>query len=233
MLNMRKFIVYSLSFIVLLLFTIYYLPSTSYAQTITSNPVTTLFGNAPEPVNQIGIQEILRWTVPISNALETGSLWNYYNRMQADISNNGYTATKRQGLNDGTTPTGLYWCTNLVIDSYNLAGKRGLVANHQAVVDMRKFWKTATGYKYVDYSGNKQQAIQAITPGYAIFFEQNDGVASGAEHVAILKSIEVDNRGNGQIQTYDSNSSVKISQYPIRNWNIENTRYPTRGFGGV
>ncbi len=194
---------------------------------------------------------ILGWTENISSVLEIGpdifipndpnpNQHNTdYDRVVQIITNGTYTATRRTGELIDTSPRGLYWCTNLVIDSYNLAGKAGLGLNHQAVVNMNNFWKTSSrdfnsGYIYLDYlNDNHQSVLSALNPGFAIFFESVPGVFTGNEHTAIIKDKHLDSNGNGWIETYDSNTNSKTHRYPIFGWNVKNQRYTLVGFGGV
>lgn len=195
-----------------------------------SNTVTTRVGN-PQDKDAVGI---LNWMEQINNSLETG-LWGNYNKMLANINNGSYQAVKRAGIEKNTSPNGLYWCTNIVIDSYNLAGKSGLGDNQQAVVSMVNFWKNALGYKYLDHlNGNHRDVLLNVLPGYAIFFEDVPGQFTEREHTAIIKTIDIDTNGNGEIETYDSNSGRKINIYPVDNWSVKNIPYSYLvGFGGV
>ncbi len=168
---------------------------------------------------------------PLSETAKEGPLGDY-NKMIANITNGSYNATKRTGEFINTSPRGLYWCTNLVIDTYNLAGKSGLNDNHQAVISMRNFWKTSPGYIHLDYlNGNYQNILSAISPGFAIFFESQPGVFTGNEHVAIIKSKNIDSRGNGFVETYDANTNAKTQRYPVVNWDVKNQLYTLVGFG--
>lgn len=222
---------------VLLVITLIFAP-TAMAETVKSNPVTTSVGNPPTgPTgNSSGSDsEVLSWDQKINEALQVGSVWaGYYNRMTTPISNGSYTTPSRQGLDQGTGPTGLYWCTNSVIDSYNLSGKKGLGLEHQAVVSMDAYWQTAPGYTYVSYlnSSDKKDSLSRVKPGYAIFFESSPGVHTSHEHVAIIKSININSRGDGTIETLDSNSSTKGGKYPVDQYIVKGTPYSLVGFGG-
>ncbi|MBI2430787.1 MAG: hypothetical protein HYV39_02125 [Candidatus Levybacteria bacterium] len=209
------------------------------ATTLEASPEENKSGISPtiSPPSQSPLSEtakkILDWTIKISNVLEEGPLGDY-NKMIANITNGSYNSTKRTGEFINTGPRGLYWCTNLVIDVYNLAGKSGLNDNHQAVVSMRNFWKTAPGYIHLDYlSGNHQNILSTIFPGFAIFFESQPGVFTGNEHVAIIKSKSLDSRGNGFIETYDANTNAKTQRYPVVNWDVKNQLYTLVAFGIV
>lgn len=174
---------------------------------------------------------VLTWVEKINSFLEEGPLGDF-NKMITIITNNAYTATKRTGEFINTSDRGLYWCTNLVIDAYNLAGKTGLGINQQAVISMRNFWKTTPGYIHLDYlNGNHQSILSRVSPGYVVFFEQQPGVFTGNEHVSIVKTINIDSEGKGFLETYDANTNAKTQRYPIVNWDVKNQRYKLVAFG--
>lgn len=124
---------------------------------------------------------------------------------------------------------GQYWCTILIIDSYALAGIP--IAENAGVVAMREWWKTAKGFKYVDYAKPGPQ-LKQVQPGFANLMESSAGVHTGHEHVNMIKTISVDEKGNGKITTIDANSGSKSHTYTVSGWDIKNTSYPVRGFGG-
>ena len=164
----------------------------------------------------------------LNDTLQIGSangLWSNQTKTQSSC---GFTSKKWSGSDDATK----YWCTYLIVDAYNLAGFKGLsVGEHAAVVTMRSWWKSASGYIHVE-NNNDQATITAIGPGYAIFMETEAGVFTGKEHVNFIKTIAVDDRGNGAITTLDSNAKVKGRTYTITGWKVTGTSYPVRGFGG-
>lgn len=205
-----------------------------------SNTVSTKVGNptqsppgiiVPGNTNNSQLASVLEWDEKIVNALSKGA-WGYFNILSTAISNGSYST--------GTCPAncvqGIYWCTHSIVDAYNLAGIAGLSkTGHAAVVNMRAFWKSeqaaSLGYKYVDYNGSIKGL--AIYPGYAIFFESVAGVHTGDEHVALVKEISIDEKGDGKIDMYDSNYPTRSHHYAISGWTIINPLYPIRGFGGV
>lgn len=193
------------------------------------NPTT------PNPCLTIGggglLGDVLSWAVQITSKLTRGGD-GYLNKIAEAITNNGYSSATCPGNCYANT----YWCTYLIVDSYNLAGHKGLTRGaHAAVVTMRKWWYTEgikNGYIYIDYPADNQSITQ-VKPGYAIFMETTAGVHTGGEHVNMVKSISLDERGNGEIVTYDSNSSSISHTITIRNYVTSNTPYPIRGFGGI
>ncbi len=205
----------------------------SYSGSSTSNRVTTRVGNPVGPgPDSGGPGGVLEWNRKINAELQPG-VWGFYNRMVSTVTNGSYAAIKRQGNEVSTGDNGLYWCTNSIIDAYNLSGRSGLGFNHQAVVSMRSYWKTAPGYDYVEYdTADRKQALLRVKPGYAIFFESVAGAHTGKEHVAMVSAVNINNNGDGYIETIDSNSTHRGHRYMVSSWNIQGTAYPTRGFGG-
>lgn len=201
-------------------------------QTVQSKPVQTKVGNPAGNPSSGNLSSILDWDEKIVNSLQPG-IWGYLNKLATNITNGSYTTNTWAGADTGS----VYWCTYSVIDSYNLAGISGLSkSQHAAVVIMRQFWKSAQaaslGYKYLDYPSN-HQTLQEVQPGYAMFMESVPDQHTGNEHVAIVKAISINDRGDGTIETYESNSSSKSHTYIVDGWNIPKTVYPVRGFGGV
>lgn len=188
------------------------------------------------------LADIIQWGQTINSELELGytfpgATYPYFNRMMANITNNIYTAAKRPGLAENTSSeTGLYWCTTIVIDAYNLAGLSGLVwGPHEGVISMVSFWKNTQNYFVLDYSSGDHQAILSVVkPGYAFFQEKTKDTHTNFEHVNIITEITINANGDGAIKTIDANSGSKRNTYTISEWNIINLTYSGWvGFGGV
>lgn len=159
--------------------------------------------------------------------LRTG-LWDYYNRLTTQISGNGYQTPYREGRSKGTGRNGLFWCTNLVISSYRLAGHIDLKEGPmESVTYMRQWWQQKGG-KYVHIPGNNLTALQKIKPGCAFFFEYNN------QHTGLVKSVNWMGNNNGKLIIYESNSSKTESQFTIRDGVVRDTYGMTlTGFGCV
>lgn len=202
-----------------------------------------------EQVVSIGggvLKTILDWDEEIVDTLERGSDTDY-NKLPTEISNGNYST----GTKSGAGNSFWYWCTHSIIDSYRLAGFMGLkkfvetkneATHHEAVVNMRKFWRDKAPkdtYIYIDYpidAGSPKElasAIREVKPGYAMFMEMVPGEMKSKEHVGMVTEISLDKRNNGYIKTRDSNVGEKEFQYPIEDGKITGTHYPVRGFGGV
>lgn len=165
---------------------------------------------------------------PLNDGLQIGSANGRWSNQTKTFNSCGYQSETWAGTDDATK----YWCTYLIADSYNLAGLKGLsIAEHAAVVNMRSWWKTASGYKYVE-NNDDQATMDKIGPGFAILMELEEGVFTGKEHVNLIKTKNVDSRGNGTITTLDSNSTTKTHTYTVTGWKVTGSTYPIRGYGG-
>lgn len=181
-------------------------------RTDSNPPATTKVGTPSNPSGTI-----LPWTIQISDALQTG-FDGSYDKMVSNITNGTYTAPQ----SPGTSTSNKYWCTYLVIDSYNLAGFSGLSRAHAGAVNMLSFWKTNAAYTFLDYYNNNHMLDQ-VQPGYSILFQDNPGQTSigDFDHAAIVKDINVDSHGNGTLNTYDSNlPGIKGVPYTLVDWEI-------------
>lgn len=217
-----------ITFLIFLVLVAFLVPNI-YAQLRTdSNKVRTRVGN-PQSAS-----DIVSWAQQITNALEIG-FDGSLNRMMAVISNGPYATP----TSPGTDISNIYWCTYLVIDSYNLAGIVGLNrAGHAAVVYIMGFWRQTSGYKFLDYFGGPHESIlPQVQPGFAIFFQKVPGASRIGEldHTAIVKSININSHGDGILETYDSNVSGgrSVLSYPVDAWNIKGAISPAVGFGTV
>lgn len=212
-----------------ILFLFFLFPSQAFGYQTESSTVTTRVGNPVVATGSGTLSDVFEWDTKIVNSLRPG-LWGYLNNLSTALTNNTYSTGAWAGTNKGN----LYWCTYSIVDSFNLAGVTGLSkAKHAAVVTMRSFWKSSpSGYRYVDYQGSSQE-LTTLATGYAIFFELLPGEFRDKEHVAMIKTVSIDSRGNGFIETQDSNSSTRTHKYPVSGWSIMSTPYPVRGFGGL
>ncbi len=150
--------------------------------------------------------------------------------------NPSYRVVLRQGSNVG--PAWRYWCTDLIIDTYNIAlGKRTISENYGAVQNMVTFWqRQGSGFVFAHYSYDPRGSLQSLFStapsfGGAIFFEASEGRHTGFEHVGLVRSGTLDSHGNGEIDTYEANSWRTTGKYPVYNWQIKNVPYPVVGFG--
>lgn len=140
-----------------------------------------------------------------------------------------------------------YYCTDLLIDSYNITLKNKVLGEDLGSVEnMIAFFKKSSsqGFGLIHYRNatEHKQALEQlytgnVTFGNPIFFESVEGVHNGAEHVGMIRDIVLNTNqkgqytGDGYIDTYEANSSKTTFRYIISNWNITNVPYPVTGFG--
>lgn len=196
-----------------------------------SNKATTRVGNP-----SVGNDNILRWAGEITNNLQTGSVFGLKNRLATNITNASYNT----GTWPSTNTSNLYWCTYLIVDAFNLSGIKGMTKiGHGAVATMHRFWaRGPSGYVYVDYdggAGRNLESLKYVKPGYAIMWERVRRTwTTNGNHVGLVKSINIDQRGNGEIWTYESNSSAVSHKYAVSNYRVGGSAgRPASGFGGA
>lgn len=197
---------------------------------------------------------LLTWAQTVNDRLELGAPdpstelhFRYHNRQMSNINNCNYPALKRDGqanhVNDVVDEriNHWYWCTYIVIDSFNLVGLKGgngevLDLTQGDVRDLHIFMDSTEGFQFVDYRTDKKNALAKVRPGYAFFVEACfRSYCQGGAHTGIIKTIEVDNRGNGTIITLESNSTDKSHTWAVAEWEIVDPDYagrPLVGFGG-
>lgn len=142
-----------------------------------------------------------------------------------------YAAKLDEGIT-GLEPN-VYWCTYLIVDSYNKVAATGLDRlRHGAVVNMKSYFKNTQA------NGGKLRFLEPATPvsqlrpSDTIFFEGR------GQHTTLVKSIILDPNGNGTITTYDSNNVVLEDEVSVRNYRALNARttahmYSITGFGQI
>jgi hypothetical protein len=153
-----------------------------------------------------------------------------------------------------------YWCSDLVIDSYNIAmgdknfldqswtakSKMGQTLTIGNVDIMIQYFQKQPG-KLVYYANDDNQPLKHVSPGFAIFF--NDTPKRYASHVGLIKSFQsnneqnqvingLDSRGNGWFYTYEANSNgLNDEKLPGRKVSVLNWKAvggtTVVGFGGL
>lgn len=122
-----------------------------------------------------------------------------------------------------------YWCTYLAIDSYNKAGLDGLTRTENGtVLSMKSFFASTPGYILLAPS----VSVEHLSPGNVIFFEGE------GQHASLIKSMQVDENGNGAIRTFDANNIVTEDVVAVRNYQATKAQTTSRiftitGFGQV
>jgi hypothetical protein len=198
------------------------------AHAVASNCVVTKIGDAPKKVelpsecNSDG-GPIAQWAQKINDKLEKGGN-KYYSKMQAEVCNGDKCAHKKKGPGGSCKgdSANCYWCTWLVVDSYNLAGKP--IGENLSAVGLINDMKGKDGF---GFSGASGEGLKKVKPGWAIGF-------GGEGHIGIVKSIKIDDRGNGSITTLEANSGSKGHTWPISNFTVKvGGSLPLNGFAGL
>lgn len=198
--------------LIVFLFTLVFSVRFVYAQTvIQSNPVITKVGNplGPPPIAS-SIIDAASQIIPL---LQKGT---------DDMYN---VKTDEPGV--------YYWCTYLIVDSYNKAGFTGMTRSADgAVLTMASFFQHTPGYTFLA----PNTPVESLQPGMVVFFQ---GTGAGAEHVSLIKEIDVDpTTGNGTIRTYDANNVVTedtifvVNHYATQAQTTQG-KYAIIGFGTV
>ncbi len=190
-------------------------------------PIPTIDPNAPTPgpINGDLNAKAYYCASQISPHLELCKMWGYggYCRLVDTVNCNTIDSTYRTGLTDPTR----YWCTNLVIDSVSMAHQqpKSTFGLSESVVGQTSNWKSK-GWPYYDYfHGDHEAILKTIKPGCAMFMMSEFEVHNGHEHVAVVKSIDLDQYGNGSVHTLDANGPVKESTYQVHSWNFVPVSY--------
>jgi hypothetical protein len=165
----------------------------------------------PAPVSN----NILSWGQQISNSLQTYPTSCYgtfiYNVMLQTITNGSYAARQKPGSACGLSGSS-YYCTNLVIDSYNLAGIKNNFS--QWVPAMIGQWTSVPGLTV-----KQNSSVEGLQPGDVVFWLILDNAIT-AQHVDMIQSVDVSTDGNGTLTTIDANTNSKVNKFYVRNWNL-------------
>lgn len=132
------------------------------------------------------------------------------NVFEATVTNGTYTVQKRPGTCSGIGYS-TFFCTDLVIASYNLAGISNDFSRNARTMALN--WPSGV----TALSG--QSAIQSVSPGDAVFYSCTSSTSS-IEHVVIVKSINYNSNGAGTLVTLETNSNVESATQRFRNWTI-------------
>lgn len=238
---------------------------TSYAQTIyqSSQTLNVNIGNPPTANKSfVSVAQAITSNLSRCGAKgdSCGSLYDQFNGHRRGTSGSmtlsssvqsffpGYKVSLRLGLPE-LGPKWRYWCTDLIIDTYNIVfGKRIIGEEFGTVQSQVQFWKTENnnpknprGFSFAHYSTDHKGALLALNntgPGGPIFWESVEGFNNGLEHVGLIKDITLNKdpktgsfNGTGSITTYEANGGHTSWTYPIRGWQVKNVPFPVVGFG--
>jgi hypothetical protein len=158
---------------------------------------------------------ILSWGQQISNGLQTYPTscfgTSIYNVMLQPVTNGSYTARQKPGSACGLSGDS-YYCTNLVIDAYNLAGIKNNFS--QWVPTMIGQWTSIPGLTV-----RQNNNVEGLQLGDVVFWLILNNAVT-AQHVDIIQSIDVSADGNGTLTTLDANTNSKINKFYVHNWNL-------------
>jgi hypothetical protein len=168
---------------------------------------------------------VIDWAQKLNDSLVIGE--SGFDKLTAPFSSCDYSAA------DSTRSFVHYWCTFLVADSYNLAGIKGLsITAHAGVVGMHDFMDSNPNYQFIDYRTDKQGALAKVKPGFNFYIERTFKVHT-SQHTGLIKTITLDDRGNGEIITLEANAGKKTKTWTVANWIIKTgDSRPLVGFGG-
>jgi len=175
----------------------------------------TLPSAQPGPPPVVGSNNILSWGEQILNYLQPyptpcGQIY-MYNVMQQVITNGSYTARQKPGSACGKSGSS-YYCTNLVIDAYNLAGIKNNFS--QSVPTMIEQWPLSSGLTVRESSN-----VAGLQQGDVVFWLMSNDVST-AQHVDIIQSMDVSTDGNGTLTTIDANTNSKTNTFFVHNWSL-------------
>lgn len=163
-----------------------------------------------------GNTEVVKWAQTISSNLSRVSGCNLYNVQSQKICNsNGLCAAKYPGSCDGFYPPMPYLCTQLVIDSYNLAGNSNTFSTN--TYSMERAWDNKSGYRVL--KTNDEASLRQLKSGDVIFMFITYAV-DGLKHVVVIKNVEIDSNGNGKITIHQANSYSTLNHYTVSRWKV-------------
>ena len=134
--------------------------------------------------------------------------------MEATISNGTYTAMKKSGGISGIScgiAESSYYCTDLIIDSYNLAGIKNSLS--EWVPTMINQWSGLPGGTVI-----RSNDTHLVQPGDVIFWLDSSGAG---QHVDVVSNVTIDqSTGIGTISTYDANTWSVTNRWSVVGWRI-------------
>ena len=199
----------------------------AHAQIVESNCVQTVISVPPPGSPGCGTGTTGPCGAVVDFAQQINDNLDPTNRLNKEISSNCGKSTPR-----GTWVDGIYWCAYTVVDSYNLAGIKGL--SGAGVIGIHDQMTGNPAFEFLDYRTDKQGVMQKLKPGYAFFIEGTFGEhRDGQQHTGIIKTVTIDERGNGTIVTLESNGGSKSRTLTVANWIVDHRdNRPLVAFGG-
>lgn len=174
---------------------------------------------ATQPVQS---NDIPYWASQLSSNLRTfdtscSSGVYLYNVMTFAATNGSYTIHTRTGSACGLAST-TYFCTDFVIDSYNLAGIN--MPNLEYAGDMFNWWRNQSGL-----SIKEENDVTGLSSGDVIFWVDPNETRYYLKwkHVGIIKQIGLNDKGQLTLTTMDANLNHRINDFPIINNQVRGT----------
>lgn len=170
---------------------------------------------------------VVCWAKEIYDVLQPalGCAKPTYNRLQTIITNGSYSTTKKRGdCNQGGTYG--YLCTDLVIDSNNLAGIRNHLS--RTVGYMIYQWSSVNGLVLQNTNN-----VQNVRPGDAVFwFSDMPPQRRQGYHTDVVYKKDISSSGNGYLYTLDSNVvGAKLIRHSVVSWKIRFSAWAAGSFG--
>lgn len=188
-------------------------------------------GNQTQVVQQPATQpvqsnSITYWADKISSSLkqfsESCGDTNLWNILTDVVTNGSFHSHNRTGSSCGLAPS-TYFCTDLVIDSYNLAGIKNNFSEYSGHTSegrpgMFDQWSSIPGL-----STRQDNDVRGLKPGDAIFWFEDDFGA----HVDLISKISVDYQtGDGSITTTDSNMDRRSITWDVNHFELQGNLWP-------
>lgn len=170
-------------------------------------------------------------TLPTTGSVTLDTIVNTANQITATLSKGSDDLFNVRPGDPGPYP---YQCTYLVVDSYKAAGLSKLDrTSHGWVIDMKNFFASTPGYQVAPANTN----VKSLRPGDIVILEGAGSPSNLAQHVSIIKSIEVKDDGSGTITTFDANNIYTNDKISVKGFEAQKagtlSRYDITGFGQI
>jgi hypothetical protein len=141
----------------------------------------------------------------------------------ASVIDFGGTRVQMRGSNTDDTPT--YWCTNLVIDSFNVARDRVVLPESLGNVNTMKSY-IEENFRYVDYRSSPRAALEAINRSDAVVIFYGTPGEPLLYHVGVAQA-NINSRGDGTIKTKEANGGWMEFTFFVIDWTIVQRDIPS------
>jgi len=180
------------------------------------------------PISLASGSDIVSWAQIIANNLKNVG-WGFCAQPNTSICNaTGYCAMHRSGLCQHQAESQTYYCTDLVIDAYNLAGVKNNFSDY--VPYMISNWRSK-GWTVL--TQNNSASISQLKPGDVIFFMSNPNDQASGDHVAIISSVNVtcttSSGCSGTISILQANSNTTAWTFSVINGKFISTAHNVAG----